>query len=113
MSMQELGTIMSNNIDIKIVILNNSYLGMVRQWQELFFDDRYSFTKLDNPDFVKIAQAYGIQASRADTRKSLEKNLEKMFNSKGPYLLEVLVGQKENIFPMVPAGATLDKMITK
>lgn len=113
MSIQELGTIMSNNIDIKIVILNNSYLGMVRQWQELFFDDRYSFTKLDNPDFVKIAQAYGIPASRAETPSGLEKNLEKMFNSKGPYLLEVLVGQKENIFPMVPAGATLDKMITK
>ena len=113
MSIQELGTIMSNNIDIKIVILNNSYLGMVRQWQELFFDDRYSFTKLDNPDFVKIAQAYGIPASRAEIPSGLEKNLEKMFNSKGPYLLEVLVGQKENIFPMVPAGATLDKMITK
>jgi acetolactate synthase-1/2/3 large subunit len=113
MSIQELGTIMSNNIDIKIVILNNSYLGMVRQWQELFFDNRYSFTKLDNPDFVEIAHAYEIPASRADSQQSLEKNLKKMFNRKGPYLLEVLVGQKENIFPMVPAGATLDKMIIK
>ena len=111
MTMQELGTIMQNNIDVKIVVLNNSYLGMVRQWQQLFFDRRYSFTELENPDFIAIAKAYGIAGKRITDRSELCSAIDEMYNSKGAYFLEIAVAGEENVFPMVPAGASLNELL--
>ncbi len=111
MNMQELGTIMQSGIDIKIVLLNNSFLGMVRQWQELFFNRRYAFTHLDNPDFQKVAQAYNIPSAKISKTSEIEEQVRKMLDSKGTYFLEVEVKEEENVFPMIPAGATLDDMI--
>lgn len=111
MTMQELGTAVEYNIGLKTIILNNSFLGMVRQWQELFFDKRYAFTEMKNPDFIKIAQAYGMQADRVTKKSDLESALKKMLETEGPYLLEVVVEREDNVFPMVPAGAGLDEII--
>jgi len=111
MNMQELGTIMQAGIDIKIVLLNNSFLGMVRQWQELFFNKRYAFTHLDNPDFQKVAQAYNIPSGKISRTSDIEAEVKKMLESEGAYFLEVEVKEEENVFPMIPAGATLDEMI--
>ena len=111
MNMQELGTIMQSGIDIKIVLLNNSFLGMVRQWQELFFNKRYAFTHLDNPDFQKVAQAYNIPSGKISRTSDIEAEVKKMLESEGAYFLEVEVKEEENVFPMIPAGATLDEMI--
>ncbi len=111
MTMQELGTIMQNKIGVKIVILNNSYLGMVRQWQQLFFDRRYSFTTLENPDLPKIAEAYGIPSQRVSDPAKLREALETMRDTKGAYLLEVAIMPEENVFPMVPAGASLSNIL--
>jgi acetolactate synthase-1/2/3 large subunit len=105
MTFQELGTIAQEKTGVKVVILNNNYLGMVRQWQELFFDNRYSFVQLDNPDFVKLAGAFSIDAERVSERGSLEKAVERMLETKGPYLLEIMCEKEQNVFPMVPAGA--------
>lgn len=107
MTMQELGTIMQTRAAVKIVILNNSFLGMVRQWQELFFDRRYSETVMDNPDFVMIAAAYGIAARRVAERGELQDALRTMLEHDGPYLLDVTVEQQSNVFPMVPSGASV------
>jgi len=111
MTIQELGTIMQNNIGVKILILNNSRLGMVRQWQHLFFHRRYSFTTLENPDFTKVAQAYNIPARLISKPEEVEGALKEMVEAKGPYLLEVSVRIDENVFPMVPAGASLSNLI--
>ncbi|MFA6335902.1 MAG: biosynthetic-type acetolactate synthase large subunit [Bacteroidales bacterium] len=111
MTLQELGTIMQSQIGVKIVVLNNSFLGMVRQWQELFFDHRYSFTSMINPDFVKIAEAYSIPAKRVEKFCDLEEAVTEMYSADGPYFLEVLVENEENVFPMVPNGASLDNII--
>lgn len=111
MSEQELGTIMQSQIGVKIVILNNSFLGMVRQWQELFFDKRYSFTGMVNPDFLKIAEAYEIPAQRVVKHCELKNAVREMLEHKGPYLLEVVTEREENVFPMVPSGASLDGII--
>lgn len=114
MTMQELGTIMQNRIAVKMVVLNNTYLGMVRQWQELFFDRRYSFTTLENPDFTVIAGAYGIPAERVADRGELKAAIERMARAEGSYFLEIDVLPEDNVFPMVPAGASLsDIMSTK
>ena len=110
MNMQELGTIMHNNIGVKMVIMNNSWLGMVRQWQELFYDKRYSFTYLENPDFQKIAQAYDIPSARVSSMEELDEAIEKMLQTEGAFLLEACVTSGENVFPMIPAGATIDKI---
>ena len=110
MNMQELGTIMHNNIGVKMVIMNNSWLGMVRQWQELFYDKRYSFTYLENPDFQKIAQAYDIPSARVSSMEELDEAIEKMLQAEGAFLLEACVTSGENVFPMIPAGATIDKI---
>jgi len=107
MTMQELVTIAQEKTPVKIVILNNNFLGMVRQWQELFFENRYSFVNLHNPDFVKIAEACGIEAAKVTERDNLEDALKKMVLSKGPYLLEVVVEKEQNVFQMVPAGASI------
>jgi len=105
MTIQELGTIMQYQIPVKIVVLNNNFLGMVRQWQQLFHGKRYSFTEMENPDFVKLAEAYGIPAQKVEDRKDLQGAIKEMLASEGPYFLEVAVGKEDNVFPMVPAGA--------
>ncbi|NCB20244.1 MAG: acetolactate synthase large subunit, partial [Bacteroidia bacterium] len=111
MSIQELGTILQSGIKIKILLLNNSYLGMVRQWQQLFFDRRYSYTDMVNPDFMKIAQAYNIPSIKVEHQSELEKGVREMIASDSPFLLEVVVEKEENVFPMVPNGASLDETI--
>lgn len=110
MTPQELGVIAQEQLDVKILILNNSYLGMVRQWQQLFFDRRYSFVELHNPDFVKLADAYGIAGAKIEHRADLALGIEKMLNHKGAYLLEVVVEAEQNVFPMVPAGCSVAEM---
>ena len=110
MNIQELGTILQSNIGVKMVLMNNSWLGMVRQWQELFYDKRYSFTHLANPDFQKVAQAYGIPSARVTSLDDLDGAIEQMLSTDGAFLLEACVGEGENIFPMIPAGATIDKI---
>ncbi len=111
MTIQELGTIAQEKLPVKIVILNNDFLGMVRQWQELFFEKRYSFTEITSPDFVKLAAAYGISGAVVSDRKDLEPAMKAMLADKGPYLLEVKIEQEDNIFPMVPAGATVSNCL--
>lgn len=114
MTMQELGTIMENKLGVKIVILNNSYLGMVRQWQELFFDHRYSFTEMANPNFTQLAGAYGIASRRVTTREDLESAINEMLSDDNAFLLEVVVEPEHNVFPMMPAGASLwDIMLSR
>lgn len=110
MTIQELGTIFQYNIDVKIVILNNNFLGMVRQWQQLFFDKRYSFTELINPNFQLIAQGYGIKSQKVEIRDELSGAIDNMLNHKGPFLLEVIVETEENVFPMVPSGDSVSNI---
>ena len=105
MNIQELGVIMQENIPVKIIILNNSFLGMVRQWQELFFENRLSFTHMQNPDFIQIVKGYGIKAKKAVNKEQLEEYMREMILSKESYFLEVSVEKEENIFPMIPSGA--------
>ena len=105
MTLQELGTIAQEKLPIKIIILNNNFLGMVRQWQQLFFDNRYSFVQLDNPDFIKITEGFGIKAERVEVREQLDKALERMLEHPQAYLLDIRVEKEQNVFPMVPAGA--------
>ena len=105
MTIQELGTIFQSRIPVKIVLLNNTFLGMVRQWQELFYDSRYSFTELVNPDFGLIARANGLGYRRVEHRGELAEAVAEMKAAAGAFLLEVCVESQENVFPMVPAGA--------
>ena len=105
MTIQELGTIFQSNIGVKILVLNNNFLGMVRQWQQLFHERRYSFTELINPDFQKIAEGYGIKTNKVTERANLDAALDQWLSSDGPHLLEVVVEKEENVFPMVPSGA--------
>lgn len=111
MTIQELGTIMAYNIPVKIVVLNNSFLGMVRQWQELFHKKRYSSTPMLNPDFIQIAGGYGIKAKKLYERQNVEAEIAAMLDSPTSYILEVIVGQEDNVFPMVPSGASLSELI--
>ncbi len=111
MNIQELGTIMQSGIDVKIVLLNNSFLGMVRQWQELFFNRRYSFTHLDNPDFQQLVSSYRIATAKISRPSEIEESVKQMLESDSAYFLEVQVKEEENVFPMIPAGATLDEMM--
>lgn len=110
MTLQELGTIFQAEAAVKIIILNNNFLGMVRQWQQLFFDKRYSSTELVNPDFVAIAKGFGIEASSVDSREELDESIRKLFEHDRPYLLEVNVEKEDNVFPMVPSGASVDQI---
>lgn len=110
MTIQELGTILQAKVDVKILILNNNFLGMVRQWQQLFFDRRYSFTEIVNPDFTAIAKGYSIKAVKIIERKDVDQALDAMLNSEGAYLLEVVVEQEENVFPMVETGASVSEI---
>ena len=107
MTIQELGTIFQFQIPIKIVILNNDFLGMVRQWQQLFFDKRYASTEMVNPDFVAIAKGYYLDSERVKDRKDLKPAVERMIKSKKPYVLEICVEKENNVFPMIPTGASV------
>jgi acetolactate synthase-1/2/3 large subunit len=107
MTMQELGTILQYQVPVKIVILNNSFLGMVRQWQDMFFSKRYASTEMINPDFVTVASAYNIAARKLTDRKEMESSLREMLDAKGPYLLEVIVEKEANVFPMITPGTSV------
>ena len=107
MTIQELGTIFQTGCAVKIVVLNNEYLGMVRQWQQMFFDKRYASTEMTNPDFVKIAKGYFIDAKKVNKRSDLKSSIKKMINSEKPYFLEVCVEKEDNVFPMIPSGASV------
>src|SRR5690348_4326929 len=113
MTLQELGTIMQFGAEVKILILNNKFLGMVRQWQELFLSKRYSFVDIQSPDFVVIAKGYGIAGKSVNDRKDLKGALKEMILHKGPYLLEVMVGKENNVFPMVPQGCSVAEIRLK
>ncbi|MES2873009.1 MAG: biosynthetic-type acetolactate synthase large subunit [Bacteroidota bacterium] len=113
MTLQELGTIMQSGVDVKIMILNNRFLGMVRQWQELFNEHRYSFVDIQSPDFVALAAAYGIAGKSVSQRENLNQSLEEMINHKGSFLLEVMVTKENNVFPMVPQGCSVAEIRLK
>lgn len=111
MSIQELGTIMEQKASVKIILLNNNYLGNVRQWQAMFFNRRYSFTPMMNPDYMKIAEAYGIPSRLVVKREELSQGIEQMLNTDGPFLLEVAVIEEGNVLPMTPPGGTVNEML--
>ncbi|MGY4386614.1 acetolactate synthase-1/2/3 large subunit [Pedobacter sp. UYP24] len=113
MTLQELGTIMQSGVDVKIMILNNQFLGMVRQWQQLFNEKRYSFVDIKSPDFVKLADSYHIKGKKVTERHDLVGSLEEMLNHKGSYLLEVMVTKEHNVFPMVPQGCSVSEIRLK
>ena len=113
MTIQELGTIMQTGIDIKILILNNQFLGMVRQWQQLFHDKRYSFVDIASPDYVMVAKGYGISGDTVKEREYLKDALQKMLSHQGSYLLEIMVGKENNVFPMVPQGCSVSEIRLK
>ena len=110
MTIQELGTIFQQKLAVKIVVLNNDFLGMVRQWQQLFFDKRYASTEMINPDFVAIAKGYYLNARRVEKREDLAEAVEEMIASKEPYFLEVRVEKEDNVFPMIPSGASVSEI---
>ncbi len=111
MTIQELGTIVQNKLPVKIIVLNNNFLGMVRQWQQLFFEKRYSFTELQNPDFIAIGKGFGIEGHKVEVRDDLENGIQKMIDHDGPYLLEVVIEKEDNVFPMVPTGASVSEIM--
>jgi acetolactate synthase-1/2/3 large subunit len=111
MNIQEFGTISHNKIPVKIAILNNRFLGMVRQWQELFYDRRYSFTELPPVEFVKIANAYGIEGVKVESPDGVMPALRAALDCDGPFVMDFRIEREENVFPMVPAGAAINEMI--
>lgn len=111
MTIQELGTIMQFGVDVKLLVLNNNFLGMVRQWQQMFFDRRYSFTDIQNPDFVQIAKGYGIYGEKIEDRSQLDQAMDQWLNSEGSSLLEVVVEKEDNVFPMMPTGASVSEVL--
>ena len=113
MTLQELGTIMQTGVDVKVVILNNQFLGMVRQWQDLFHDKRYSFVDIQSPDYIMLAKSYGIEGKKVEHRKDLVDSVKTMLTHKGSYLLEVMVGKENNVFPMVPQGCSVSEIRLK
>lgn len=110
MTIQELGVIFENKVDVKILLLNNEYLGMVRQWQDMFFEKRYSSVDMVNPDFQMIAKGYGIASEKVSEREKLEDSIHRFLSYEGSYLLEVMVGKENNIFPMIPTGASVSEI---
>jgi acetolactate synthase-1/2/3 large subunit len=113
MNMQELITAKSNNLNVKFIILNNSFLGMVRQWQDLFHHERFSCTNLeDNPDFVKIGEAMRIESRRVTRLDELSEAIDWLFAEKGTYLLEIVIPKEEMVFPIIPSNSAVSKMIT-
>jgi acetolactate synthase-1/2/3 large subunit len=113
MTIQELGTIMHYKVPLKIIILNNDYLGMVRQWQDMFFEKNYASTELINPDFIMIAKAYGINGTMVTSRENLRTALSEMLAAKGPYILEIKVEKEGNVFPMVEPGSSVEEVRLK
>lgn len=111
MNIQELATVATYNLGVKVIILNNNYLGMVRQWQELFYKRRYSGTVLKNPDFVKIAEGYGVKGIKVLKENRLKQAIKEILSHKGPVVAEVCIEEEENVFPMVPAGEAINRMI--
>jgi acetolactate synthase-1/2/3 large subunit len=111
MNIQEMSTVSANKIPVKVAILNNMYLGMVRQWQELFFDRRYSYTELPSVDFVKIANAYGIDGMRVESPDEVLPALKASLDCDGPFVMDFRIEREENVFPMVPSGAAINEMI--
>ena len=111
MTIQELGTIMENRIPVKMILLNNNFLGNVRQWQYMFFNKRYSFTPMLNPDYEKIAEGYNIPCRTVIDRKDLDVAIREMLDTDGPYLLQCAVKEDDNILPMTPPGANVDEML--
>lgn len=111
MTVQEFGTIMEHNIPVKMVLLNNSYLGNVRQWQQLFYNRRYAFTHLENPDFQILSSAYGIPSRRVIERSDLKDAVDEMLAADGPFFLEVCVAEEGNVMPMTPPGQSIDNML--
>ena len=107
MTIQELGTIFQNKVAVKIVVLNNDFLGMVRQWQQMFFEKRYASTEMVNPDFVAIAKGYYIKAERVTKRNDLDSAINRMLLNDEPYFLEICVEKEDNVFPMIPSGASV------
>ena len=113
MTIQELGTVMQSKVDVKLIIMNNNFLGMVRQWQQLFHEKRYSFVDITSPDFVQVARGYQIDGRGVSKREELEGALKQMLDHKGPYLLEIMVGKENNVFPMVPQGCSVAEIRLK
>jgi len=111
MNIQELGTLMQYKPDVKILILNNCYLGMVRQWQELFHEERYSSVDIQSPDFVQVAKGYHIPGKRVSEREELEAGLSEMLHHQGAFLLEVMTGKEHNVFPMIPQGKSVSEIV--
>lgn len=111
MNIQELGTIMQYHPEVKILILNNCYLGMVRQWQELFHEERYSSVDIQSPDFVQVAKGYNIQGNRVSEREDLKWALREMIDYEGAFLLEVMTGKEHNVFPMIPQGKSVSEIV--
>lgn len=110
MTIQELGTIMQTEVNVKIVILNNQFLGMVRQWQQLFHDKRYSFVDIASPDYIMVAKGYGVEGQKVSQRADLQNAIQTMLEHNGSYLLEVMVGKEDNVFPMVPQGCSVSEI---
>jgi acetolactate synthase-1/2/3 large subunit len=113
MTLQELGTMFQYGVDVKIVVLNNEFLGMVRQWQEMFFEKRYASTTMVNPNFQTIVSGYGIATKKVENRDDLADAIKEMLNHKGAYFLEAIVGKENNVFPMVPTGASVSEIRLK
>jgi acetolactate synthase-1/2/3 large subunit len=111
MTIQEFGVIMELGVNVKIILLNNHFLGMVRQWQELFFEERYSFTPMNNPDFVGIAAAYGIKGRKISRREELDGAVTEMLSTPASFLLEVEVAELGMVYPMIPAGDTVTNIL--
>ena len=111
MTMQELGTVMEQKSPVKIILMNNNYLGNVRQWQAMFFNRRYSFTPMMNPDYMQIASAYGIASRRVMSREELDDGIQEMLSTDGPFLLEVCVVEEGNVLPMTPPGSSVNYML--
>jgi acetolactate synthase-1/2/3 large subunit len=110
MTLQELGTVAQTGIALKMIIMNNQFLGMVRQWQEMFFKKRYSFTELSSPDFIKLASAYGIKGRKVTSRDELNDAIKEQIGSKDSFLLEVMVCREDNVFPMVSPGESVSNI---
>jgi acetolactate synthase-1/2/3 large subunit len=113
MNIQELATVVQEKLPLKIAIINNSYLGMVRQWQELFFERRYSGTPISSPDYVKLADAYGIAGFRVTRREEVVPALARAREIDGPVLIEFVVADEENVYPMVPSGGSISEMLRR
>ena len=111
MTLQDLAVVKEHNVDVKIAIINNNHLGMIRQWQTLFYDSRFISARLENPDFVKLAEAYGLPGLRASTKSDVVKVLKEAEKIPGPVVLDLVVDEVEKVYPMVPAGSSLAETI--